>query len=134
MDDLTKLSGKAWVAVGDMANWERGFENGIWGIVPELEHHWQKIQKYDLVLFYCIAPISRLFGAGIIRSKFKQTTPLWKEEVRENRVIWPYRFEFDVIHWIPLGQWKDLGIDNKNFNLAVLAGLNPVKEFSKAIG
>jgi hypothetical protein len=31
---------QSWVAVGDEANWERGLENGIWGLVPKLKHHW----------------------------------------------------------------------------------------------
>lgn len=124
---------KAWVAVGHPANWERGLENGIWGIVPELAHHWQKIEKDDIVLFYCKAPISRFFGAGILRTKFRQTNPLWKEEIQENRVIWPYRFEFDVIHLIPFGGWKGEGISNRDYNLAVLGGLNPIRDFSKAM-
>lgn len=124
---------KAWVAVGDQANWERGLENGIWGIVPQLAHHWQKAEKDELVLFYCKKPVKKFFGAGIIRSKFKQTNPLWKEEIQENRVIWPYRFEFDVIHLIPFGRWKSEGISNSEFNLAVLGGLNPVRNFSKAM-
>jgi hypothetical protein len=34
------MSDMAWVAVGDQENWEMGLENGIWGIRPELEHHW----------------------------------------------------------------------------------------------
>jgi hypothetical protein len=29
------MSDMAWVAVGDQANWEKGLESGIWGIVPE---------------------------------------------------------------------------------------------------
>ena len=39
------MADMAWVAVGDQANWEKGFENGIWGIKPELEHHWQRITR-----------------------------------------------------------------------------------------
>ena len=33
-----------WVAVGDAANWERGFENGIWGLVPQLEYYGKPFQ------------------------------------------------------------------------------------------
>jgi len=39
MDWGAKFSG-AWVAVGDQMNWERGLENGIWGIVPALKRSW----------------------------------------------------------------------------------------------
>lgn len=126
-------SNKAWVAVGNIENWERGFENGIWGLIPELEHHWLKIAPGDLVLFYCIAPVKGFVGAGIIRAKFKQTEPYWKEEVEAKQVKWPYRFEFDVTHLIPLGNWPSLSISNKDFNLAILAGINPVKDFEKAM-
>ena len=133
MNFIEKMSAKGWVAVGDAAIWERGFENGIWGLIPQLVNHWQRIQSGDLVLFYCIKPIKGFVGAGIIRSKFKQTAPYWKEELQENKVIWPFRFEFDVTHLIPLGSWKTHAISNQQLNLAILAGLNPVKDFEKAL-
>ncbi|MBW1667417.1 MAG: hypothetical protein JRJ66_05075 [Deltaproteobacteria bacterium] len=127
------MSERAWVASGNLDNWEQGLENGIWGIVPKLQHHWKKVERNDLVLFYCIKPVKGFFGAGIIRAKFKQTAPYWKEEIAENRVIWPYRFEFDVTHLIPLGNWGTQAISNKDFNLSVLAGINPVKDWGKAL-
>lgn len=127
------LSEKAWVAVGDEANWERGLENEIWGLRPQLKHHWDRIDSGDLVLFYCKDPVKGFFGAGLIRSKFKQTVPYWKEEIQEKQVIWPYRFEFDVTYLVPLGKWYSHAIANKRFNLAILAGINPVKDFSKTL-
>lgn len=133
MGSVKKFSGQAWVAVGDIANWERGLENGIWGIVPQLEHNWQRADRDDLVLFYCMNPIKKFFGAGIIRNKFIQTKPLWKEELQDNKVIWPFRFEFDVLSLIPLDYWKSKGIMNADYNLSVMGGLNPVKDYNKAI-
>lgn len=133
MKSPNHFSEKAWVAVGDAVNWERGFENGIWGLKPEIEHRWIKIQPGNLVLFYCIKPIKGFVGAGIIRSKFKQTEPYWKEELQENKVIWPFRFEFDITHLIPLGSWKTHSISNKKLKLANLAGINPVKHFDKVL-
>ncbi|MBN1842593.1 MAG: hypothetical protein JW883_09980 [Deltaproteobacteria bacterium] len=125
--------GNAWVAVGDEANWERELENGIWGLVPQLEHHWLKIRPGDLVLFYCKVPVKGFVGAGIIRTKFKQDRPLWKEELQENRVIWPFRFEFDVTHLLPLGGWQSQAVSNRKSNLAILAGINPIIETEKAL-
>lgn len=122
----------AWVAVGDEANWERGFENGIWGLRPALEHHWGKIRPNDLVLFYCKTPIKGFVGAGVIRTKFKQTKPYWKEELQNNQVIWPFRFEFDITHLLPLDGWKFQAVSNQAFNLAILAGINPVADPEKA--
>lgn len=133
LDQMNITYENAWVAVGNIENWERGFENGIWGIVPELENHWFKIQPGDLVLFYCKAPVKGFVGAGIIRSKFKQTEPYWKQEISENHVIWPYRFEFDVTHLVPLGSWRKLAVSNQDYHLAILAGLNPVADFEKAL-
>lgn len=57
MDILSKSSGQEWVAVGDQANWERGIENGIWGIIPDLESQRKKIERNDLLLVYCKTPI-----------------------------------------------------------------------------
>ena len=123
---------KAWVAVGDEANWERGFENGIWGLVPKLENHWKRMQSGDLILFYCKTPIKGFVGAGIIRSRFRQTQPYWKEELEAGSVIWPFRFEFDTTHLIPLDKWCQLAVSNKPFNTAILAGISPVKNLDIA--
>jgi hypothetical protein len=130
---MSPVFSNAWVAVGDEANWERGFENGIWGLQPNLEHHWNRIQPGDLVLFYCVKPVKGFVGAGVIRSKFRQTEPYWKEELQSNQVIWPFRFEFDITHLLPLGRWQSQAISNKEFNLAILAGINPVAYPEKAL-
>ncbi len=127
------LGGDSWVAVGDDANWERGFENGIWGLKPQIEHHWKRLKSGDLVLFYCKAPVKGFVGAGIIRSKFRQTEPYWKEELKDGRVIWPFRFEFDVTHLIPLAKWQQLAISNRPYNTAILAGISPIKNPSTAL-
>ena len=123
----------AWIAVGDQKNWERGFENGIWGLIPKHQNKWSRLQTGDLVLFYCTAPIKGFIGAGVIRSKFRQTTPYWKEELEAGRVIWPFRFEFDISHLLPLSNWPSQSVSNKPFNLAILAGLNPVPDPQRAL-
>ncbi|MFC1811912.1 hypothetical protein ACFL03_04415 [Thermodesulfobacteriota bacterium] len=127
------MAENTWVAVGDAANWERGFENGIWGLRPQLENHWNRIRAGDLVLFYCKLPVKGFVGAGILRSKFKQTEPYWKEELQENQVIWPFRFEFDITHLIPLGSWRTHSISNHEYNLPILAGINPVRRIDRAL-
>jgi len=131
--DIAMESVQPWVVVGNEKNWERGFENGIWGLVPPLEHHWLRITPGDLVLFYCVAPVKGFIGAGIIRSKFKQDRPFWEEEIRERRVIWPFRFEFDITHLLPIGKWHSQAVSNRPFNLPILAGINPVLDIQKAL-
>ena len=123
----------AWVAVGDEENWERGLENGIWGLQPQLEHHWIRLKPGDLVLFYCKTPVKGFVGAGVVRSKFRQTEPYWKEELIENSVIWPFSFEFDVTHLLPLGAWHSQSVTNQQFHLAILAGINPILDQEKAL-
>ena len=108
-------------------------ENGIWDLVPQLEHQWLRITNGDMILFYCKTPVKGFVGAGIIRSKFKQDQPLWKEELLEKRIIWPFRFEFDVTHLLPIGEWKTQSVSNKQYNLAILAGINPVAHKEKAL-
>lgn len=39
-------------------------------------------------------------------TKFKQTNPLWPEEIKRNEVLWPLRFEFDVEYRLPPSLWK----------------------------
>lgn len=123
----------AWVAVGDEENWVRGLENGIWGLQPQIENHWNKIDNGDVILFYCKAPIKGFVGAGVVRRKFKQTIPYWKEEIQANNVIWPFRFEFDVTHLISHSQWRTEKISNDQYNLARMAGINPVTDIRLAI-
>ncbi len=119
---------QAWVAVGDEENWVRGLENGIWGLQPHLENHWNRIDRGDVVLFYCKSPVKGFVGAGVVRGKFKQTSPYWKEEIEAGNVIWPFRFEFDVTHLVRLGRWRAERISNHAFNLPRMAGLNPATD------
>jgi hypothetical protein len=51
-------------------------------------------------------PIAGIIGYGIIKTKFRQNQPLWSEEVDKNEVIWPLRFEFNVVHCLPLDKWE----------------------------
>jgi hypothetical protein len=48
-------------------------------------------------------------------------------------VIWPFRFEFDVSHLLPIGAWRSQAVSNKKLNLAILAGINPVADTEKAL-
>ena len=51
--------------------------------------------------------VKGIVGYGIIRSKFYQDVPLWDAEIREGRVKWPLRFEFDVGFILPENRWAD---------------------------
>ena len=96
-----------WLAVGTKQNWCTAFKHGdIWGLKNTQRHLWERLSEGDKVLFYVTSPVSGLIGHGIVRTKFRQTKPLWPKEIRENEVIWPLRFEFDVKSCLPQNEWE----------------------------
>lgn len=100
-------SPKFWLAVGRPINWHTAFDYGpIWGLKASQRHYWEAItENSDVVFFYATTPISGVIGAGIARTKLHQNSPLWPEERARNEVIWPLRFEFDVLSAIPSQSW-----------------------------
>jgi hypothetical protein len=56
--------------------------------------------------FYVSKPVHGIVGTGYVVAKFKQTNPLWPEEIKRNEVIWPLRFEFDIEYCLPPSLWK----------------------------
>lgn len=96
-----------WLAVGAIENWEEAFEKGnIWGLKERKKKRWNSLQEDDIVLFYAMRPVAGIIGYGTIKTKFRQTQPLWSEEISKNEVIWPLRFEFDVEYCIPPNKWE----------------------------
>ena len=97
---------KYWLVVGSPTNWETAFKYGnIWGLKDSARQklQWEQITEGDILIFYATAPVSGVIGYGVVKTKFKQDRPLWPKEVKENRVIWPLRFEFDV-EWL----WNEI--------------------------
>jgi len=98
-----------WLAVGPSEYWQIAFEHGnIWGLraSPKLQALWEGIAEGDGIIFYATFPVSGVIGYGTIRTKFKQDKPLWPQEVKEGKVIWYYRFEFDVTYCLPSEKWE----------------------------
>lgn len=98
-----------WLVVGTEKNWKVAFETGnIWGLKDfrELGALWNMLREGDGLLFYVSKPIHGIVGLGHVATKFKQTNPLWPEEVTRNEVIWPLRFEFDIDYCLPLDLWN----------------------------
>lgn len=98
-----------WVAVGPEEHWRTAFENGnIWGLraTPKLKAFWEKLSEGDGLLFYATSPVGGIIGYGVVRTKFKQDKPLWPQEVKEGKVMWPFRFEFDVSYCLPQDKWR----------------------------
>jgi predicted RNA-binding protein len=98
-----------WLLVGSEKNWKVAFENNnIWGLKDfrELKSLWNMLREGDGLLFYVSKPVHGIVGFGHVVSKFRQTNPLWPDEIKRNEVIWPPRFEFDIEYCLPPSLWK----------------------------
>jgi len=117
---------KVWILTGNEENWEVAMRDKIWGVKEgRLKSSWDKLEKDDLLLFYAKSPIGGLIGLGLVESKFKQDKPLWPDEIREKKVIYPYRFGFNIIYYLP-DSWQQKNINVVDLKLAYQAGLNPL--------
>ena len=95
-----------WLVVGATQNWHTAFKHGnIWGLKETQRHLWESLNENDIVLFYATKPAGGIIGYGVVRTKFKQSKPLWPYELKEYKVIWPLRFEFDVNFCLPPDKW-----------------------------
>jgi hypothetical protein len=98
-----------WLIVGSEKNWHVAFaSNNLWGLKDfrELRSLWSMMREGDGLLFYVSKPVHGIVGVGNVVAKFKQTNPLWPEEIRRNEVIWPLRFEFNIEYCLPPSLWK----------------------------
>lgn len=100
----------SWIVPGSEKNWKQAFlARGIWGLQEKelYKVYWLAIAPNDLIMFYVTGKVKGIVGYGIVRSKFYQDIPLWDAEIREGRVKWPLRFEFDVEFLLSENEWKD---------------------------
>lgn len=95
-----------WMAVGTVEHWKEAFRGNIWGLTEKQRRHWNMLQESDAVLFYVMRPVAGVVGYGTIKTKFRQTQPLWSEEVHKSEIIWPLCFEFNVNHCLPPDKWE----------------------------
>ena len=101
--------GQYWLVVGGQRNWKVAFENkNIWGLKDfrETRSLWNMLREGDSLLFYVSKPVHGIIGSGNVRTKFRQTIPLWPDEIKENQVKWPLRFEFDIEYCLPETLWR----------------------------
>lgn len=123
---------KTWVLTGNEENWSLAIRDKIWGVREgRLKGSWDKLEKGDLLLFYAKSPIGGLIGLGLVESRFKQDKPLWPDEIREKKVLYPYRFGFNIVYCLP-SSWKEKNINVGDLRLPYMAGINPLSR-SEAI-
>jgi predicted RNA-binding protein len=103
-----------WLVVGSPHNWRTAFDHkNIWGLKRTQRHLWERLNEKDVLLFYVTNPVGGIIGYGTVRMKFRQDQPLWPQEIKENEVIWPLRFEFNVERCLPLDKWQISKITSK---------------------
>lgn len=98
-----------WLVVGSEKNWKVAFENkNLWGLKDfrELRSLWNMLREGDGLLLYVSKPVHGIVGFGHVVTKFRQTNPLWPEEIKRNEVVWPLRFEFDIEYCLPPSLWR----------------------------
>ncbi|MBU0635146.1 MAG: EVE domain-containing protein [Candidatus Omnitrophica bacterium] len=117
-----------WTLSGYAENWERALADNIWGVKEnKLKILWEKISNGDILFFYVTSPISGLIGFGKVTAKFKQDKPLWPDEMRANKVIYPYRWEFIPVFVLPKSDWQKQKISLAGSGIGYQAGINAAK-------
>lgn len=109
-----------WLVVGTAKNWKTSFANrNIWGLKEfrELNALWNLLAEGDRILLYASSPVSGIIGVGKVATKFRQTNPLWPEEIRQGTVLWPLRFEYEIEYCLSPELWKARAYKETNLQL-----------------
>jgi predicted RNA-binding protein len=116
---------KFWLLTGTEENWETALNSEVWGAREgPLVNYWKKLSKGDFLFFYVKSPISGIIGVGQVESKFKQNEPLWPDEVREKRVIYPYRFGFRTLGVLKPSNWRKDTVLIRDLKVSIQSGIN----------
>ncbi len=114
---------KVWLAVGTPKNWQTALEQGrMWGLKQSQMALWNSLAEGDLIIFYATLPVGGVIGYGSIHTKLRQDRPLWPQEVRESRVIWPLRLAFQVAYILPQNRWASDKIVTSQIRSLVRSG------------
>lgn len=118
-----------WLVVGIPENWRTALDHGnIWGLKKTQAHLWDTLSENDILLFYATQPVIGIIGYGVVRTKFRQDQPLWPQEIDENRLIWPLRFEFDVEQCLPYAEWTKSKIISEDIKGRARLGFQTLNE------
>jgi hypothetical protein len=118
-----------WLAVGSPENWKTAFEyKNTWGLKQTQRHLWAELSENDLLFFYATQPVIGVIGYGIVKTKFTQDKPLWPQEIREGRVIWPLRLELDIEKCLPDTEWTASRISSEDLKRRTRSGFQRLNE------
>ncbi|MEM3637972.1 MAG: hypothetical protein QXX17_00065 [Conexivisphaerales archaeon] len=68
----------------------------------------------------------KLYGASLKSCQVIRDKPLWPEETRKRKVIWPNRFEFDPIYLVPEEYWKEQAVKDDKLKVLARSGFQPL--------
>jgi len=120
---------KTWLLTGTPENWERSLDATTWGVTDKLKGRWDNLQKGDLLVLYCTAPVRGIVGLARANNKFKQDRPYWREEIAQGKVIWPLRFDYTPLYVLPKDLWTEKAIRPK-LGKRTIAGMTPIHDES----
>lgn len=117
-----------WMVVGSPPNWMEAFAKGnIWGLRQRQKRRWENLAENDIILFYVTQPVAGIIGYGSVQTKFIQDQPLWFDEIKDGKVIWPLRFEFNVDYCLPPDRWELDRVTSDTLKLKVAVGFQSAK-------
>lgn len=118
-----------WLNVAPVSSWEESIRMGMCG-VPSKDinrRQWAKIQPNDIVLLYATAPVKGLFGWGRVIETFEDSRPIWSEERRVGRALWPLRIRMAAEFMIPQDAWEERRV-RLDPTISVQRSLMPVSQ------
>lgn len=94
-----------WNLPGSVENWNLGVDRCVWGARPKFSRLWNRLSDGDALFFYVKAPVRGVVGHGHVVTKFKGEDPLWPDEIKARKVIYPHRFEFQIDNLLDRDRW-----------------------------
>lgn len=95
-----------WIILGPEESWKTAFkQGGIWGVKEMLYPEWKALETGDILFFYITKTVKGIVGVGRLKNKFIQDKPLWPDEVIVGKVLYPFRFEFDIDYILLEKEW-----------------------------
>lgn len=117
-DDLNIdiYSNPHWILSDNKENFEYSLKyKRIWGVKNKWYPQWKSIDKDNVVFIYLTSPIKKVIGVCKVMEKFIQRKPLWPDEISENMVKYPLRFEFSPSFLLEKESWNSDGINISEF-------------------
>lgn len=120
-----------WLLIGTLENWENSLRQPIpiWGLKEIHLNKFNFLELNDYIWIYVKSPVKGVIGLGMVTDKYIDRINLfWKDEIENNKVIWPLRFRFRILKIIPKELWIKDNIKINDFNLFWNSGFHQLDE------